>query len=105
MVVWPGNRGRARCGAACDSLFRDGVQNAYAIIHVLNEASLRASGRYGFAKVAELRHPPLFGPRHVTETGQSESRLWANAPSFRFDGSSVQLPQSHLYRIRTSDNY
>ncbi len=69
---------------ACDSLVRGGYHRIYAVIHFRNDASLRAFRSIGFTKVAELKRPPLFGPRYVTETGQSESWLRAIAPSFRF---------------------
>jgi len=70
--------------AACRSLFHDGFQNIYAVIHFRNEASLRAFRSIGFTRVAELNRPALFGPRYTTETGQSESWLRAIAASFRF---------------------
>ena len=70
--------------AACRSLFHDGFQHIYAVIHFRNEASLRAFRSVGFTRVAELRRPPLFGPRYVTETGQTESWLGALGRRVRF---------------------
>ena len=70
--------------AACRSLFHDGFQHIYAVIHFRNEASLRAFRSIGFTRVAELRRPALFGPRYVTETGQKESWLTAIARGFCF---------------------
>ena len=59
--------------AACRSLFHDGFQNIYAVIHFRNEASLRAFRSIGFTKVAELNRPALFGPRYVTAEQRAES--------------------------------
>lgn len=69
--------------AACHSLFHDGLQNIYAVIHFRNEASQRAFQSVGFSKVAELNRPPIFGPRYVTETGQTVSWLGALGQSLR----------------------
>lgn len=70
--------------AACHSLFREGFQNIYAVIHFRNEASLRAFRSVGFTKVAELSRPPLFGPRYLTAEQRVESWLDAIARGFRF---------------------
>lgn len=58
--------------AACRSLFHDGFQHIYAVIHFRNEASLRAFRSIGFTRVAELRRPPLFGPRYLTSAERTE---------------------------------
>ncbi|MHB8525021.1 MAG: GNAT family N-acetyltransferase [Candidatus Acidiferrales bacterium] len=68
---------------ACESLAREGYRRIYAVIHFRNEASLRAFRSVGFTKVAELNRPPIFGPRYVTESGQTEGWLGAVARSFR----------------------
>lgn len=70
--------------AACHSLFREGFQNIYAVIHFRNEASLRAFRSVGFTKAAELGRPPLFGPRYLTAEQRVESWLDAIARGFRF---------------------
>lgn len=70
--------------AACRSLFHDGFQNIYAVIHFRNEASRRAFQSVGFTKVAELGRPPLFGPRYLTAERRVESWLDAIARGFRF---------------------
>lgn len=75
---------KAVVAAACRSLFHDGFQHIYAVIHFRNEASLRAFRSIGFTRVAELTRPALFGPRYVTETGQTESWRDAIARRFRF---------------------
>lgn len=75
---------KAVIAAACHSLFHDGFQHIYAVIHFRNEASLRAFRSIGFTRVAELRRPALFGPRYVTKAGQTESWLNAIARGFRF---------------------
>lgn len=74
---------KAVIARACDSLRRDGFQNIYAVIHFRNEASSRAFRSIGFTKDAELRRPPLFGPRFVTATGRAETWLGAIARVFR----------------------
>lgn len=66
---------KAVIGTACNSLLRDGIRNIYAVIHFRNEASLHAFRSTGFAKVAELRRPPIFWSRFVTATGRAESWL------------------------------
>ena len=68
---------KAVVAAACRSLSHDRLQNVYAVIDSRNEPSLKAFRSAGFTKVGELRRPPLFGPRFVTETSQSETWLEA----------------------------
>src|SRR5487761_940813 len=68
--------------AGCDWLCSEGFQHIFAVIHFRNEASLRAFRSVGFTKVAELNRPPIFGPRYVTESGQTEGWLGAIARSF-----------------------
>lgn len=68
---------------ACESLAREGYRRVYAVIHFRNEASQKAFQSIGFSKVTELRRPPIFGPRYVTETGQTESWPDAIARGFR----------------------
>ncbi|MHB8484456.1 MAG: GNAT family N-acetyltransferase [Candidatus Acidiferrales bacterium] len=75
---------KAVIAVACRSLFHDGFQNIYALIHFRNEASRRAFQSVGFSKVAELRRAPIFGPRYVTETEQTESWLDALGRRLRF---------------------
>lgn len=70
--------------AACRSLFHNGFQHIYAVIHFRNEASLRAFRSIGFTKVAELNRPPLFGPRYVTAEQRTQSWLDAISRGFRF---------------------
>ena len=70
--------------AACESLAREGYRRIYAVIHFRNEASQRAFQSVGFSKVAELDRPPIFGPRYVTETGQTESWLGVLGRRLRF---------------------
>lgn len=75
---------KAVVAAACRSLFHDGFQNIYAVIHFQNEASLKAFRSVGFTKVAELHRPPLFGTRYLTAELRTESWLDAIARGFRF---------------------
>jgi len=74
---------KAVIAAACRSLFHDGFQHIYAVIHFRNEASLRTFRSIGFTRVAELKRPPLFGPRYVTAEGRTESWLDALGRSLR----------------------
>jgi len=64
---------KAVVAAGSDSLLRGSFQNVYAVIDSRNEPSLKAFQFTGFVRVGELTRPPLFGPRYVTETSQSET--------------------------------
>ncbi|MHB8754241.1 MAG: GNAT family N-acetyltransferase [Candidatus Acidiferrales bacterium] len=74
---------KAVVAAASESLSREGYRRIYAVIHFRNEASQRAFQSAGFSKIAELNRPPIFGPRYITQTGQTESRLGALGRTLR----------------------